>query len=136
MQARVFSPRSGDWVTRGEGIRTLALVTRAIGGRSFLNGITEIAGGKEIPFHSHNCEESVVVLEGIGTMDVDGEISDLLPFDATWIPSGVPHRFVNRQSMPLRILWMYGSADATRTFLSNGLEVRVGDLADAYDLQS
>jgi len=34
------------------------------GEASFINGITEFAGGAAVPFHSHNCAESVVLLSG------------------------------------------------------------------------
>jgi len=130
----ILRPASGPWLTRGPGIRTFNIVTRAIGGRVFLNGITEFSPGAEIPAHFHNCEESVTILEGAGTLELDGEPMELEPFESTWIAAGVRHRFVNRGQGVLTILWIYGSANATRTVVATGVEVGVGDSNDVYTL--
>jgi mannose-6-phosphate isomerase-like protein (cupin superfamily) len=45
----------------------------------------------------------------------------LKPFDTTWIPPNVPHRFRNRsESEPMKILWIYASVAATRTLVETG----------------
>src|SRR3546814_1799865 len=49
---------------RGGGARTTPLVLPSVGATGFINGITEFAPGTAIPFHSHNCEESVMLLSG------------------------------------------------------------------------
>ena len=111
---------------RGNGARTTPLVTTALGARSFINGITKFGGGVAIPFHSHNCEESVMLLEGDAYLDIDGEEHVLKPFDTTWIPPNVPHRFRNiSATQPMKILWIYASVDATRTLMDSGETHRV-----------
>jgi quercetin dioxygenase-like cupin family protein len=106
---------------RGGGARTTPLVSPAVGATGFINGITEFAPGTAIPFHSHNCEESVMLLSGYATLDIEGEEHDLKPFDTTWIPPNVPHRFRNRsESEPMKILWIYASVAATRTLVETG----------------
>ena len=111
---------------RGNGARTTPLVTTALGARSFINGITEFGGGVAIPFHSHNCEESVMLLEGDAYLDIDGEEHVLKAFDTTWIPPNVPHRFRNiSATQPMKILWIYASVDATRTLMESGETHRV-----------
>ena len=42
------------------------------------------------------------------------------PGDTTWVPSGVPHCFLNRGAGQLRILWVYGGRDVTRTICATG----------------
>jgi quercetin dioxygenase-like cupin family protein len=106
---------------RGGGARTTPLVLPSIGASTFINGITEFAPGTKIPFHSHNCEESVVLLEGHAYMDINGEVHELKPLDTTFIPPNVPHRFRNKSDTePMKILWIYASVHATRTLTESG----------------
>ena len=106
---------------RGGGARTTPLVLPAIGATGFINGITEFAAGAAIAFHSHNCEESVVLLEGHATLDIEGQEIPLKPLDTTWIPPNVAHRFRNMSvDKPMKILWIYASTQATRTLVETG----------------
>ncbi len=106
---------------RGGGARTTPLVLPSLGATTFINGITEFAGGTKIPFHSHNCEESVVLLEGHAYMDIAGEVLELKPLDTTFIPPNVSHRFRNKsETEPMKILWIYASVHANRTLTETG----------------
>jgi quercetin dioxygenase-like cupin family protein len=106
---------------RGGGAKTTPLVLPKIGATGFINGITEFAGGAEIAFHSHNCEESVVLLEGNAWLDINGEAIELKPLDTTWIPPNIAHRFRNMSAdQPMKILWTYASTQATRTLVDSG----------------
>jgi quercetin dioxygenase-like cupin family protein len=106
---------------RGGGAKTTPLVSPAIGAQGFINGITEFGPGAAIPFHSHNCEESVMLLEGDAMLDIQGEEHRLKPLDTTWIPPNIPHRFRNLSaSAPMKILWIYARTDATRTLTDTG----------------
>ncbi len=106
---------------RGGGARTIPLVTRKIGSTSMLNGITEFAPNAAIPLHTHNCEESVMVLEGDAIAELDGVAHRMGANDTTWVPAGVPHRFINASdTKAMRIFWTYASVDATRTIVATG----------------
>jgi quercetin dioxygenase-like cupin family protein len=106
---------------RGGGARTTPLVVPSVGEASFINGITEFAGGAAIPFHSHNCPESVMLLSGQACLDVAGATHELKPFDTTYIAPNVSHRFRNLSSTePMKILWIYARPDATRTLTETG----------------
>ena len=106
---------------RGGGARTIPLVTKGIGSTSLLNGITSFEPGAGIPLHSHNCEESVMILDGRAIAEIDGVEHALGPQDTTWLPAGVPHRFRNAsETEPMRIFWTYASVDATRTLIATG----------------
>ncbi len=106
---------------RGGGARTTPLVMPGCGASGFINGITEFAPGAKVAFHSHNCEESVMLLEGHALLDIDGETLELKPLDTTWIPPNLPHRFRNlSDTQPMKILWIYASVNATRTLTESG----------------
>ncbi|KLK90870.1 cupin [Microvirga vignae] len=106
---------------RGGGARTTPLVTRRVGSSSIINGITAFEGGAQIPLHKHNCEESVMILEGHAIAVIDGVEHALGPLDTTWIPADVPHFFKNASDTePMRIFWTYASVDATRTIIATG----------------
>ena len=106
---------------RGGGASTIPLVTARTGATSFINGITEFGPGAVIAFHSHNCEESVMLLEGDAVLDINGEEHVLKPLDTTWLPPNVSHRFRNlSKERPMKILWIYASMQATRTITETG----------------
>ena len=106
---------------RGGGARTTPLVVPALGGAAFINGITEFDAGAAIPFHSHNCEESVMLLAGRAMLDIEGDSHELKPFDTTFIPPNIAHRFRNlSKTEPMKIFWIYARPDATRTLVATG----------------
>ena len=120
-KAAVLRPSNLESHDRGGGARTTPLVNPSVGASSFINGITSFEAGVAIPFHSHNCEESVMLLEGEAILDIEGEAHRMSPLDTTWIPPNVPHRFRNvSDDKPMKIFWTYASASATRTLLETG----------------
>lgn len=119
--AAVLRPSELEAHDRGGGARTIPLVSRALGAAVFINGITEFAPGAAVPFHKHNCDESVVLLEGEAILDIAGEEYRLAAHDVAWIPADVPHRFRNASaSGMMKILWTYASVNATRTLVETG----------------
>ncbi|MCG8927607.1 cupin domain-containing protein [Lentzea sp. CC55] len=124
--ASVLRPAELATFSRGGGASTIPLVTCARGAQVFLNGQTLFEGGAGIPLHTHNCPESVVILEGDAVVEIDGEEHHLTRFDTTYVDAGVPHRFRNASdTAPMRILWTYASVEATRTIVETGLTTRV-----------
>ncbi|MCK1541144.1 cupin domain-containing protein [Bradyrhizobium sp. 179] len=106
---------------RGGGAKTIPLVTRRTGSTSFINGITIFEPGAAIPLHKHNCEESVLLLEGTAVAEIDGVEYPIQAGDITFIPADIPHRFRNvSHSEGMKILWTYASVDATRTLIETG----------------
>ncbi|MGW8989018.1 cupin domain-containing protein [Streptomyces zhihengii] len=111
---------------RGGGARTIPLVTRAAGAEVFLTGQTLFDGGAGIALHTHNCPESVTILEGDAIVEIDGTEHHVSRFDTTYVPVGTPHRFRNASATaPMRILWIYATVDATRTLVETGVTARV-----------
>ena len=106
---------------RGGGARTIPLVTRSVGATGFINGITIFDPGAAVPLHCHNCEESILILEGRAIAEIDGVEYSVDTHDVTFLPANVPHRFRNASDLlPMRMLWTYASVAATRTIIATG----------------
>ncbi|QRP47716.1 cupin domain-containing protein [Amycolatopsis sp. FDAARGOS 1241] len=122
----VLRPAELTPADRGGGARTIPLVSKTVGAEVFLNGMTMFDGGAGIPLHTHNCPESVVILAGEAIVEIDGTEHRLSTWDTTYVDAGVPHRFRNASATePMRILWTYGSVEATRTIVATGATTRV-----------
>ncbi len=119
-------------MNRGAGISTKPLAGAAVGTQSFTSGITTFPPGAAIRLHTHNVEEAVTILEGEAQVDVAGQSYRVKRLDTTFVPAGVPHRFVNVTDGIMRILWVYATTRVTRTFVDTGETVEHlagGDLA-------
>ena len=111
---------------RGGGAHTTPLVTSETGAARFITGYTAFDPSAKIPFHKHNCEESVVLIEGDAMLDIDDREYRMKPLDASFIPADVPHRFRNlSDTQPMKILWIYARVDATRTIMDTGVTAPV-----------
>jgi putative monooxygenase len=117
----ILRPSERPMADRGGGARTIPLVTPATGSTQLLNGITIFDPGAAIGEHLHNCEESVMVLEGDAIAVLGGVEHRLGPGDTTWIPAELPHYFRNASAtQQMRIFWTYASVTATRTLVATG----------------
>lgn len=130
--SHVFRPRDLPAKSRGGGAKTIPFATAARGATTFLNGTTIFEPGSQIAHHTHNVAESVMVIAGEAIVDIDGERFPLKTFDTTFVPANVPHHFENASgSEEMRILWTYGSLDATRTITETQVTGRVDSEAAA-----
>ena len=120
MLARIFKTAELERQERGQGIRSLPLASRSTGAEQILTGMTEIPVGGIIPLHTHSSEEFILVLRGEALVRVEEDETPVHAMDATWIPPGIEHQFVNTGSEPLHILWVYGDPDTTRTLMETG----------------
>lgn len=117
----LIHPDDVERFDRGGGVATIPYVGKWNSGTALITtGQTIFRPGTGLPLHSHNVEESVLILEGEATAEIDGEFFDLGAGQATWVPAGVPHRFLNRGEGVMRIYWVYGGRDVTRTITATG----------------
>lgn len=106
---------------RGNGVVTIPYVGKwNCEANRVTTGQTQFAPGTGLPLHSHNVEESVLILEGEAVAEIGDQRFDLVAGEATWVPAGVPHRFFNRGEGRMRIYWVYGGRDVTRTITATG----------------
>lgn len=107
-------------IERGDGIQTVRLTEPPLPGQSFIMGVTSFPPGASLVEHSHNTVEQVTILEGSGFFELEGEQHPVGQYDTTKVPAGVSHRFGNSGEEVMRILWVYGRPDVTRTFTATG----------------
>lgn len=107
-------------VERGDGIQSVRLTDPPLPGQPFVMGITSFPAGTGLAFHSHNTVEQVTVLEGSAVVELEDRQQLLRPYDTTQVPAGRSHRFANAGDGPMRILWVYGDTEVTRTFTETG----------------
>lgn len=118
---KILHPSEIELFDRGTGVKTIPLVGKwNTEGNRVTTGITIFEPGTQIPLHTHNVEETVMVIEGEATAVVGDDRFDLAAEDVTWVPAGVPHCFINRGSGRMRIYWVYGGRDVTRTICATG----------------
>ncbi len=122
-QSHVLRYQAMTEIDRGTGVKTRLLVSRHLGSENLTSGITTFEPGSKIARHWHNCDESVVVLEGEAVCEIDGQLYTLAPYDTTFVPANVPHRFLNQSDKPMAILWTYAAGYVTRTFADTGVTV-------------
>jgi mannose-6-phosphate isomerase-like protein (cupin superfamily) len=112
----LITPEEVDRFDRGNGVVTIPYVGRwNCEENRITTGQTQFAEGTGLPVHSHNVEESVLILEGEAVAEIGDQKFDLVAGQATWVPAGIPHRFYNRGAGTMRIYWVYGGRDVTRT---------------------
>lgn len=115
-------------VPRADGVTSVLLTPRPVGEQHFVMGITSFPPGAGVPLHTHDTIEQVTVLQGTGVAELNGELHPVRPFDATQIPIGDAHRFINTGDELMRILWVYDSLNVRRTWVETGEIERQFDL--------
>ena len=102
------------------GLEALRLVNRRKGARHMTAGVATFSPGSAVFLHTHPCEETVIILEGQATAEVDGKIFQLGKYDATIVPPLVPHCFRNQSRQPMVIAYFYPEVDVSRDPVNSG----------------
>jgi quercetin dioxygenase-like cupin family protein len=96
------------------GVAARRMVNAAMGARSITMGISVFEPGAAIFLHTHPCEETVIILDGEGMAEIDGEIYTLARYDTSFVPPLVPHRFWNASDRPMTMAYFYPMANPSR----------------------
>jgi mannose-6-phosphate isomerase-like protein (cupin superfamily) len=120
----LLRPAAIEPFDRGNGVTTIPYVGKWNSQSTLVTtGMTTFSPGTAIPLHTHNVDESVLVLDGEAIAVIGDDRFDLERGDATWVPAGVPHRFINRGAGTMRIYWVYSGRHVTRTLCATGKTV-------------
>jgi quercetin dioxygenase-like cupin family protein len=120
----VIRPSEITAFSRGSGVSTMPFVGHWNNELSTVTtGMTMLPPGTSIPLHTHNVEETVLVLRGQATAELGDHTVDLTAGEATWVATGVPHRFINSGTDELAIYWTYAARFVTRSTVATGRTV-------------
>lgn len=74
-----------------EGISVIFFANGELGAQGFSTGLARLKAGAQLPCHTHECGESITVLQGRCDIAVEGRTYRLAPFDSIHVPAGVAH---------------------------------------------
>lgn len=87
-----------------QGVTMRMMVGRGDGAPNFAMRHFTVDPGGHSPRHSHDYEHEVVVVEGSGRLESDGEFCDLSAGDVVFVEPNVLHQFVNSGDEPFKFL--------------------------------
>ncbi|MEX2186992.1 MAG: aldolase/citrate lyase family protein [Pirellulales bacterium] len=89
---------NGLQTTLAPGVTFESLVGSQVGARNLTTGIVTFAPGARLPYHRHTFGESVTLLSGAATVEVEGRMYHLGQFDNVTVPRGLVHAAANRSA--------------------------------------
>lgn len=90
------TPGAGVKAELSPGVVFESLVGAQVGARGLTTGIVTFGPGVRLPYHRHTFGESITLLAGMATVEVEGRMYHLEPFDNVTVPRGLAHSAVNR----------------------------------------
>jgi mannose-6-phosphate isomerase-like protein (cupin superfamily) len=96
------------------------LFARHLGARGICGGYGRFPPGASLPCHYHEYDESITIVTGTAICQVAGREYELSGCGTGCIPKGRPHRFLNRSSEPMAMIWVYAGDEPERTLLEPG----------------
>ena len=118
-EPRVIRASEVDTLQRAEGVTVASHINKEFGATEISSGITSFESGRSNTTHYHNAEESVIVIEGEGTLMINGVEHHVSVGDAAFITPGTHHRLINTGDATFRIAWSYATVDVTRTLVDD-----------------
>ena len=97
------------------GRRTQVFVgpTAPIRAEHFCQGRVTIFPGGKVPKHEHPNEEVYLVLEGKGTIEIDGKVEPIEAGEAVYVPPGKPHELANPRENTHNMVFIFTYSPAT-----------------------
>ncbi len=107
-----------------------ALVGRHIGARNLTAGVVTFAPGARLPYHRHTFGESITLLAGSATVEVEGRVHHLDALDNVTVPRGLAHAVVNTSTSEPAVLHVaLASAEPSRELVEDNFS----RLSKSYD---
>lgn len=97
------------------------LFARRLGSRGVCGGYGIFEPGASLPCHFHAYDESITIVTGTATCQVAGQEYVLSNNATACIPTGRPHRFLNRSNAPMAMIWVYAGDEPERTLVDPSL---------------
>lgn len=104
----------------GPGVAVCDLFAGRFGARGLCGGYGFFPPGTELPCHYHEFDESITIVQGTAVCQVAGKEYELADLATICIPRGRPHRFLNRSSRPMVMIWVYAANEPDRALTDSG----------------
>ena len=89
------------------------LITEDDGAENFAMRYFTVAPQGFTPYHSHDWEHEVFILDGQGVIRIGDQTKELVKGIVIFIPPNVKHQFTNPSTNPLRFLCMIPNRDTS-----------------------
>jgi quercetin dioxygenase-like cupin family protein len=109
--AEVYSPAPGAWFRD--------LFAKRLGSQGICGGYAKFAKGSSLPCHTHAYDESITILSGNATCQVQGARYEMTAVQTAFVPQGKPHRFLNSGDAEMEMLWVYAGDEPDRIVVDN-----------------
>ncbi len=97
-----------------EGVAMREMITDRDGAPNFSLRVFDIQPGANTPFHSHEWEHEVFILEGSGTIRTEGAETPFERGDSVYVAPGEKHCFVADPGTPLQFICVIPSKNQCR----------------------
>jgi len=114
---RRFADAEAYELTRGAWFRDL--FAKRLGSTGICGGYGKFAKGSSLPCHTHAYDESITILTGAATCQVQGSRYEMAGIQTAFVPQGKPHRFLNSGDAEMEMLWVYAGDEPDRTIVDN-----------------
>ena len=96
------------------------LFARRYGSNGICGGYGRFLPGASLPCHIHDFDESITIVKGRAVCLVQGRQYELSDCDTAFVPRGLPHRFINRSSEEMAMIWVYAGSEPDRRMVLAG----------------
>ena len=96
------------------------LFARRYGSQGICGGYGRFLPGASLPCHIHDFDESITIVKGNAVCLVQGRQYELSNCDTAFVPRGLPHRFINRSSGEMAMIWVYAGSEPDRRMVLAG----------------
>ena len=96
------------------------LFAHRFGAVGICGGYGRFLPGASLPCHTHDYDESITIVKGAADCLVEGKKYQLAGCDTAFIPSGLPHRFLNNSNEEMAMVWVYAGNEPDRKVVDAG----------------